>query len=272
MGQSAVRIRPRAKGPDFVGVGVQKSGTTWVGEILSQHPDVLIRKKEISFFIHHFHRGYGWYHDWFRDKRGRLAGEISVNYIYSPRPSPARCEFYPKFNPRRSILFWREQPSARDELRARYPGLRVFAVFRNPVDRAWSHYWWWRGRRERNRKRVVPFERMFADDGRWIRTQGNYADRLAYWREAFPDMAVLFYDDIKSDPQGVASRVYRYVGIDDSFRPELGRKPHQQRYEPMPDETRRALIDAYREQVERFQEMTGRDLGAWLEPRRAEQG
>ena len=58
--------------------GLPKSGTTWLGDVLSQHPGVYIRKKEISFFIHHYHRGYRWYHEWFRDKGGKLAGEISV--------------------------------------------------------------------------------------------------------------------------------------------------------------------------------------------------
>lgn len=264
MSGSAVRAQPRAVGPDFVGVGVQKSGTTWVGDVLAQHPEVMIRKKEISFFIHHFHRGYDWYHEWFRDKGNRIAGEISVNYIYSPRPDSTRKEFYPSWNPRRSLQFWRRQPSARDELRDRYPGLKIFAVFRNPVDRAWSHYWWWRNRRERNGKTSVSFERMFADNGRWIRTQGDYADLLAHWQEAFPEMGVFFYDDIKANPQRIAREVFRFVGIDESFEPELGRKPNQGSYNPMPPETRAFLRDAYREQVERFQEMTDRDLSAWL--------
>ena len=255
----------RATGPDFVGIGVQKSGTTWVGEVLEQHPSVLMRKKEISFFIHHFHRGYDWYHEWFRDKQGRVAGEISVNYIYAPREDSTHREFYPKWNPRRRLQFFRKQPSPRDELASRYPGLRVFAVFRNPVDRAWSHYWWWRGRRERNGKRVVPFEKMFEDDGRWIRSQGFYADLLAHWREKFPDLTVFLHDDIKAQPERVAAEAYRLVGVDDSLQPDLTRKPHLQKYEPMSASTRELVRETYREQIERFAEMTDRDLTHWLD-------
>ena len=254
----------RTGGPDFVGVGAQKSGTTWVGDILSQHPQIMMRKKELSFFIHHFHKGYEWYHEWFRDRGDKIAGEISVNYMYAPRPDSTHKEFYPSWNPRRKLLFWREQPSVRDELASRYPDVKVFAVFRNPVERAYSHYWFWRNRRERNGKRIVPFETMFQDNGRWIRTQGEYAHHLAYWQEKFPNMGVYLHDDIKACPEKVAEQVYALVGVDAAFRPELTRKPNKGRYEPMGAETRALLIEAYREQVERFGEMVGRDLSHWL--------
>ena len=65
---------------------------------------------------------------------------------------------------------------------------------------------------------------MFDDDGRWIRTYGFYADLIAYWREAFPDMAVYFYDDVKSDPMGFVREIYRFIGVNDSFKPEVERK------------------------------------------------
>lgn len=261
---------PRPRGPDFVGVGVQKSGTTWVADVLQQHPGVLMRKKEISFFVRYFHKGYGWYERFFEGKEGRLAGELSVNYIYSPRPDSTHREFYPHWNPRRRLYFWRRSPSARDELAERYPGVRVFAVFRNPIERAWSHYWYWRRRRERNRKPILPFERMFADDGRWIRTQGHYADLLARWRERFSDLGVFFYDDIRQDPKALAREVYRFVGLNDDFEPELARRVNPGRYEPLPDTARALLVETYREQIERFAEMTGRNLAHWLEPERSD--
>ena len=256
---------PRAEGPDFVGIGAQKSGTTWVGDILSQHPDVYIKKKEISFFVRYFHRGYDWYHEFFKEKNGRRAGEISVNYIISPRPDSTHKEFYPKWNPRRKLTFWQKQPPARDELKVHYPGLLVFAILRNPVDRAWSHYWYWRNRKERLGKRIVSFEKMFADDGRWIRTYGFYADLIAYWREAFPDMAVYFYDDIRRDPMGLVREIFRFVGVTDSFEPVVERQVNIGSYEPMPQNIRSKLVDVYHDQIRRLADMTNRDLSYWLE-------
>jgi len=263
--ESTTLITPRSEGPDFVGIGVQKCGTTWLGDILSQHPDVLVEKKEISFYTHHFHKGYNWYHNWFKEKNGRIAGEITVSYLFLPRPDSFHKEFYPKRNPKRTLLFWRKQPSARDQLLEHYPGLRVFAIFRNPADRAWSHYWFWRNRRERMGKRIVPFEDFFAADARWVQTHGLYADHLAYWREAFPDMGVYLFDDLKNDPDTLIKDLYRFVGVRDDFTPVIGEKVNAGRYEKMPKEVRTQLIAHYRDQIERFSVMIGRDLTPWLQ-------
>lgn len=257
--------QPRERGPDFVCVGVQRCGTNWLTWVLRQHPGVFVPRKEIRFFVRFFHRGWRWYEDQFDDKAGRMAGELSVHYVYSPREAMARREFYPRWNPRRRLVFWRRYPAARDELFARYPDLRVFAIFRNPVDRAWSHYARWCRLRERRRKRVVPFERMFADDGRWIRTQGNYADLLARWRERFPEMGVFFYDDLVARPRELAREVYRFVGVADDVVPEVARRVNAGSYDPMPDAVRARLTDGYREQILRLQAMTGRDLSGWLD-------
>jgi hypothetical protein len=259
----------RDAGPDFVGVGVQRAGSTWVTRVLQQHPQVWVRQKEISFFTRHYHKGWRWYEDHFADRQGRAAGEFSVNYFYAPRPHATRREFYPWWNPRRTLQFWRRLPSPRDALAARYPGLRVFVVLRDPALRAWSHYWYWRGRRTRPGrhivpKRIVPFERMFRADGRWIATQGRYADHLAHWREAFPEMGVFFYDDLRERPAELARELYRFVGVDPAFVPNTDLRVNARDYPPMPAELRRVLVAHYREQVERLQEMVGRDLSAWL--------
>jgi len=255
-------------GPDFVGVGCQKCGSTWLSYVLEQHPGVLIRQKETGFYTRYFHKGYRWYHAFFADKNGRIAGEITPDYFISPRPDPSHKEFYPKWNPRLSFIFWHpRRPPARDELFRHYPDVRVFAIFRNPIDRAWSHYWFWREKKKRLNKRVVPFEEMFRDDGRWILTQGKYTDYLASWRECFPDMGVFFFDDLLSDPLGLAQSLYRFVGVDDTFVPSLTENMMKGTYKPMPREVWALLVDAYRDEIVRFANATGRDLSHWLEAR-----
>jgi hypothetical protein len=254
------------EGPDFIGVGTQRSGTTWLAYVLEQHPQVLIRRKEVNFFVRHFHRGFDWYHEWFKDREGRKAGEITPNYIYSPRPDAARKRFYPRWFPQEEILFWRRRPSARDEIAAHYPQAKVFAIFRNPVERAWSHYWMWRERKERIGKgaKVVSFRTMFLDDGRWIQTQGFYARHLEGWLKLFPRMGVFLYDDLKSDPLGLARSLYRLIEVDDSFEPECRRQINRKLdYPSMPEEDRELAAETYRLDNRRFSELTGRDVSHW---------
>ena len=252
-------------GPDFIGVGVQKCATTWIADVLAQHPQIIIRRKEVNFFVRHFHRGHGWYRHWFENRGSHRAGEITPNYIISPRRNRASKQFYPTWFPRGEMQFWRRNVSARDEIANEYPNAKVFAIFRDPVSRAWSHYWMWRNRRECINKKTVEFRKMFDDDGRWIQTTGRYADHLAYWLEKFPDMGIYFYDDLKNDRIALAQEIYRFVDVDDSFEPEEMAKQNKGRYDSMPEEDRAALIEVYRDQIERFADMVGRDLSHWLE-------
>ena len=257
------------EGPDFIGVGVQKCATTWVGSRLAEHPQVdELNRKEISFWTHHFHKGYDWYNAHFAGKGERIAGEISPNYLFTPRPAPARLEHYPRWSFQSFIQqLLRPHPPARDEIKRVYPHCKVFAVFRNPADRAWSQYWMWVERREKRGKGrlVVPFEKMFRDNGRWIRQHGHYATHLKYWREAFPDMGVFLFEDLVADAQGFMASVYRFVGIDDTFVGNLEQRENARRHEPLDDGRRRMMLESYRGEIEEFFGLIGRRLD-WLDP------
>ncbi len=256
------------EGPDFIGVGVQKCGTSWMAARLDEHPQVCVPEKEISFWTHHFRKGYGWYHEYFKDKGDRIAGEISPNYLFTPRPHSVTLEHYPKWSLQSLIKrLTRPHPAARDEIKEAYPDIKVFAVFRNPADRAWSHYWMWALRRKKmgQARFIVPFEKMFRDDGRWMRTHGYYARHLKYWRGAFPDMGVFLFDDLVADPVALSSSVYRFLGVDDTFVGNVASNPNRRFYESMSDGTRRMVLDHYREDIQEFSGLIGRGLSRWLE-------
>ena len=254
-------------GPDFIGVGVQKCGTTWLGKRLAEHPQIYFDKKEISFFSNHFHKGYGWYHDHFKNKGDRIAGEFSINYFITPRPDSPRIEHYPRwsFQSWFKHLIWK-YPPARDEIKKQYPNIKVIAMFRNPAERAWSHYWMWHERRmKRNKARlIVPFEQFFNDDGRWVKLTGNYGSLLKYWREAFPEMGVFLYDDLVADPDAFLASAYRFLGVDHSFKGKVGNRENERKYQSMPDDVRRMVLEFYRPEIEMFYKLIGRELN-WLE-------
>jgi hypothetical protein len=256
-----------SEGPDFIGVGVQKCGTTWLGARLAEHPEVFFDKKEISFFSNHFHKGYDWYHRHFAEKGDRLAGEFSINYFITPRPDSPRIEHYPRwsFQSWFKHLVWR-YPAARDEIRRMYPGIKVLAVFRNPADRAWSHYWMWHERRRKTGKArlIVPFRKFFEDNGRWARLTGRYGTLLRYWLDAFPEMGVFLHDDLLADPQEFLRSVYRFLGVDESFAGRPESRENAREYDPMPEGERRFVLDAYRDEIERFYELIGHELD-WLD-------
>ena len=78
--------------PDFVGIGVQKAGTTWWHGLIAAHPQVSARPdfhKERHFFDRFAVRAFGpadvsGYHGWFPRQPGTLAGEWTPDYVHMP--------------------------------------------------------------------------------------------------------------------------------------------------------------------------------------------
>lgn len=110
--------------PDRVGflvAGVQKGGTTALFDYLSEHPDLCLPAcKEAHFFddetgVDWSAPDYGPYHALFGDGRpGTLRGEATPIYLY-----------------------W---PHSLERIAAYNPAIRLILVFRDPVERAWSHW------------------------------------------------------------------------------------------------------------------------------------
>jgi hypothetical protein len=109
--------------PNFFILGAAKSGTTSLFDILSEHPQVFASpKKETRFFSddENYQRGWEWY------------GET---YFSGAAGYPVRMEATPTY------LTWSEKTSQR--LHDEYPlrELKFAVIFRDPVQRAYSHYW-----------------------------------------------------------------------------------------------------------------------------------
>ncbi|MFZ3484032.1 sulfotransferase domain-containing protein [Sphingomonas sp. 3-13AW] len=196
-----------AEGPlpiDFLVVGAQKCGTTWIHHVLSQHPDVFIPPaKELHFFNRAPVPGreQGWYAAQFADAApGQLRGECTPNYLWNhvdPRDEKVPGEFH-DFAPRLA------------ELR---PQLRLVATLRNPVDRAVSAF-----HHHINQGRIPPDASIL--DHLWvlgIASMGMYARHLRHWFAAFgrePLLVLVYEEDIAPDEAkaNTARRLFAHLG------------------------------------------------------------
>src|SRR5688572_14326389 len=120
---------PQAAGarlPDFLIVGAMRSGTTSLHKYLQAHPDVFVASgKEVHFFDRRYGRGLDWYRSRFAGvTTERVVGEATPAYMYD------------------------ENAIAR--IAHDLPDARLIVVLRNPVDRAYSHYWRNRSRGREN--------------------------------------------------------------------------------------------------------------------------
>ena len=83
--RSATACGCRRMLPSFLVVGPPRTGTTWMHEVLSRHAHLPSPTKETRFFDRHYDRGLSWYSDHFPSSTdGKPTGEIAPTYFASP--------------------------------------------------------------------------------------------------------------------------------------------------------------------------------------------
>jgi hypothetical protein len=227
--------------PDFVGIGVQKAGTTWWYEMLAAHPGVSSPPgihKERHFLSRFGTAGFGpdevrSYHGWFPRVPGTLAGEWTPDYLYFPWVPP---------------LLARAAPDA-----------RLLLMLRDPVERFRS------GLAHQLRHRAPPTGATVTE----AVTRGFYAAALVRWCQHFdPDQVlVLQYERCAQDPAGELARSYRFLGLDDGFRPADLHRPVGATTEEkldLDDDARQRLVDTYASDVRALvAQLPDIDLSLW---------
>jgi hypothetical protein len=187
--------------PTFLIVGAMRSGTTSLYRYLQAHPQVHMPHKEIHFFDRRFELGVDWYRSRFAGWAGQPAiGEATPTYMY--------------------------EPAAVERIATILPRARLVAMLRNPVDRAYSHYWMEhaRGRDPRSFEDAVAGE--LSGDGSGYLARGEYLGQLDRLASAFDasQVHVALLEDLHSSPELTYAAVCRFLDVDDGFRPaELGR-------------------------------------------------
>jgi len=197
--------------PNFLVIGAGKSGTTSLAAYLDAHPEVFMaHQKEVRFFDRYWHEGLDWYAAKFAAAEGKSAvGEASPSYLQSLE-APARVA-------------------------QALPGVRLIALLRNPVDRAYSG---WtnahaQGRDPRSfpdamhdemagRDTVGDFRPLYLEGGR-------YCDLLTRWTDANPSspLHVEWFEDLRDRPQEAFARVCGFLGVDTTHLPRnVGRVYH----------------------------------------------
>jgi hypothetical protein len=251
--------------PDFLIIGAQKCGTTFLYQLLVQHPNVKPAfAKEVHYFDLNYRRGDNWYRSHFplqmRESRTYITGEASPYYLFHPHA------------PRRSS--------------AVVPDAKLVVLLRNPVDRAYSHY-------QHQVKRVIkgqapetlPFEEAIEVEERILPgevskmlrseyyassthrarsylSRGIYIDQLQAWSRFFPrkQMLIAKSEDLFSDTTNVLERMLDFLEIP-RWAPETYSIPNKREYTGVGPLMRQRLDEYYKPHNQRLYEYLGEDLG-----------
>jgi len=186
--------------PAFIGLGVQKSATSWIYRVLKEHPQVCMIKgeldKETMFFNYFYDRGFEWYErHWGGCNETEQGGEYSTSYFYN-KEAPKRIFDY-------------------------NPKMKLLVCLRDPIERAFSNH-----KHEIRARRVsgenIIFENALKNNPMYI-YQSLYYTHLIHWLKFFPreQVLVLIYADIKKDPAQFVKHIYRFIGVNDRFKPSI---------------------------------------------------
>jgi hypothetical protein len=188
--------------PNTFIIGAQKSGTTALHRLLAAHPDVYFpaAPQEIHFFDldENFLKGIAWYEALFRDWGGqRIVAQTSPLYFF--------------------------QAAVPGRMRQLVPEAKLIVILRNPVDRAYSHYW----HSVKHGVETLTFEEAIQQESRRMQeglesrrnfsylSRGRYAEQFRRFLENYPAQRILplRFDDLAGDLQSLFARCSDFLGI-----------------------------------------------------------
>lgn len=187
--------------PNFLIIGAEKAGTTWLYDRLRRHPDIFMPGvKEIHYFNelnsnHQPRRNYEkhdleWYTDHFRQRENETAvGESTPMYL---------CD---------------EQ--APERIRTHLPDVRLIACLRHPTDRAYSHYWMARGKNHTE----YSFQQVVDRKVSKFVKRGRYGVQLKRYLERFKraQLQVVIHEELFADPVHHLNELCAFLGVEDTF-------------------------------------------------------
>jgi hypothetical protein len=118
--------------PDFLVIGTKKGGTTSMMSWLIEHPNVMrmfpryLQRKSPHYFDINFAKGDNWYRSHFASSAVRA---LSARRAESPVLTGEASPYY---------MF---HPAAAERIFATAPDIKLIALLREPVSRAYSNYW-----------------------------------------------------------------------------------------------------------------------------------
>ncbi len=235
--------------PDFLCIGAQKAGTTWLHNNLQRHPDIgLPNLKELNYFngkekvfnqtklnriLHpHSSKNVKKYLDNWRTSalknqikaqlmRGNLIElftylddfyNFSNDKLYSSFLSSIPEKIIGEISPNYSTL---SQDSVSHIYRI-MPELKIIFILRNPMDRSWSHACM-DFRRENINLGSSPDKNFIAHfNSEASRTRSDYLKTLETWQLSYPkeQFLICFFEEIAQDPQDFIRRICEFLNLE----------------------------------------------------------
>ena len=237
--------------PDFLVIGVGRGGTTSCFHYLSQHPSIIgSAYDDIGFFDQNFHLGLNWYRSMFPTKflKKKIAKKFGKCLTYDVTPAYIR------------------KPWAARRIKELFPEIKLIALLRNPVDKAYSHY---NSKMQVEGDTKTTFEEMIEEDIKMIEKfentnsiiddeyfrnyieksplgRGLYAQQLKIWFELFDpkQLLILTSEELSTETNKTMNKIFQFLDLPDYEIPDTAKRSTGN-YTNMKMDTRKKLISFF---------------------------
>ena len=260
---------PARMTPSFLIIGAQRSGTTSLFRVLSEHPDLVrpTMSKGIGYFDVNYGKGERWY-------RAHFPLAALATWRSGSRPQTFECSGY-----------YSAHPLAAGRIGRDLPDTKVVLMVRNPVDRAYSAH-----RHESSRGfEDVPFERaleleptriageaerMAADPGyesfehrhHGYLMRSRYAEQVQRFVDALgrDRVHIVDADRFFTNPQPELAALFAWLGLR-PWRVDHVEVWNARSGSPLDVELEKRLLHYFEEPDRHLAELMGR-LPSWRDP------
>ena len=254
--------------PDFLIIGVPRGGTTSLYNYMIEHPNIIpALSKEIGFFSEHYDKGITWYKSHFPSKLlnkymswkkiNFFTGEASPIYLYHP------------LAPKRIL--------------ETIPNVKMILLLRNPVERAWSHYWQsvrkYREKlsfeevikRQMNEEHLSDYDafctELYHTNNDQILNQyisgSIYLERLKRFYDIFPKEKILILasEDLYNNPQMICDEISEFLKIPKWNLKKFTKYNYYVKQPKLDERLKRQLLEYFKPHNEQLYKYLNRDFG-----------
>ncbi len=223
--------------PSFLGIGAQKSGTSWLHAMLNNHPDIFVpQKKEVHFFNQNYLNGVEWYSNHFMFSGSKVRGEITPAY---------------------ALLGLNELNFIKEIM----PDVKIIFLLRNPIERAWSHAlmeYLVIQKREFETVSDEDFIKHFNEEGSFLR--GYYAKTIKNLYSVFPkgNIFIGYYESIVEDPKQLLTSIFTFLKVHPenfNYDEKISKKVFKGPEYNLPDKYREILKTKYKDSINELSEL-----------------
>lgn len=277
--------------PNFLGIGAQKAGTTWLYANLKNHPDLWLPPiKELHYFNYKQDNRRQTPIDKLKSKRWReiLWEQINLSFrnkdlqnllwnlkYFSGNQSD---EWYASlFELGKGKITGEITPgySALDENSVAHihkimPDVKILFILRNPIERAWSNLFMQIKKRGETVE-SIPVETLVKRcTNNYSISRGNYKSALEIWQSYYPETQFFigFFEEIEERPDDLLRRIFEFLSVvvsEETIKKIDKRKINSYGNDgTIPNEVRLKLAYIYHEDIKYLSLQYGGYADKWL--------